>query len=124
MLLGRYAYTPHVCNPNSGDTADARPQDQLQRRLVAGEAEQPAYRVGSPCEQLLSACGRLQVGTYVPGAPKQLDNFTATPQWEDMWAQRPIDVGKFYASKVRSTPRLPFSLCIHAHGRRITSTPP
>ncbi|KAL1518961.1 hypothetical protein AB1Y20_003231 [Prymnesium parvum] len=47
-----------------------------------------------------------QVGTYVPGAPKQLDNFTATPQWEDMWAQRPIDVGKFYASKDNEYPTL------------------
>lgn len=40
-----------------------------------------------------------QVGTYVPGPPKTLGSFQATPGWEDLFAQRRIDTGNFYASK-------------------------
>jgi hypothetical protein len=41
-----------------------------------------------------------QLGSYTGGAPKVLGNFSATPGWEDLWAQRKIDQGDFYASKV------------------------
>lgn len=40
-----------------------------------------------------------QLGTYEPGTPKVLGRFTATPGWEDTFAQRRIDYGNFYASK-------------------------
>jgi len=40
-----------------------------------------------------------QMGTYAPGAPKVLSNFTATIGWEDVFGQRRIDQGQFYASK-------------------------
>ncbi|KAL3904877.1 MAG: hypothetical protein SGPRY_011125 [Prymnesium sp.] len=45
-----------------------------------------------------------EVGTYIPGAPRKLDIFSATPGFEDMWAWRRIDVGHFYASKVGTAP--------------------
>lgn len=40
-----------------------------------------------------------QMGTYTFGAPKVLGNFTATLDWEDLFVQRSIDKGAFYASK-------------------------
>ena len=40
-----------------------------------------------------------QLGTYIPGAPKELGHFQATEGWEDTFNQVRIDVGKFYASK-------------------------
>eukprot|EP00912_Choanoflagellata_sp_UC4_P001140 UC4_evm1s708 len=40
-----------------------------------------------------------QMGTYTPGAPKVLGTFVATPGYEDLFAQRRIDQGNFYASK-------------------------
>ena len=45
-----------------------------------------------------------QLGTHVAGAPKQLGTFAATPGWEDVFAQRKIDVGNFYASKDNEYP--------------------
>eukprot|EP00041_Stephanoeca_diplocostata_P021593 m.504556 g.504556 ORF g.504556 m.504556 type:complete len:649 (+) comp21862_c0_seq7:117-2063(+) len=45
-----------------------------------------------------------QLGTYVAGAPKQLGSFNATPGWEDMFVQRKIDQGGFYASKDNEYP--------------------
>jgi len=47
-----------------------------------------------------------QMGTYAPGAPKVLSNFTATKGWEDLFVQRCIDFGKFYASKDNLYPTL------------------
>lgn len=47
-----------------------------------------------------------QMGTYAPGAPKVLSNFTATKGWEDLFVQRRIDFGKFYASKDNLYPTL------------------
>ena len=49
-------------------------------------------------------CRTLSRVADAPGAPKVLGNFTATPGWEDMWAQRRIDVGNFYASKDNTYP--------------------
>eukprot|EP00935_MAST-01C_sp_MAST-1C-sp1_P001660 g1660.t1 len=40
-----------------------------------------------------------QLGTYAMGPPKALGNFTATPGWEDLFEQRKMDSGGFYASK-------------------------
>ena len=40
-----------------------------------------------------------QLGSYEAGAPKQLGNFSATPGWEDLFVNRRIDAGGFYASK-------------------------
>ena len=45
-----------------------------------------------------------QLGTYDAGKPKMPDNFTATPGWEDLFAQRKIDQGNFYASKDNEYP--------------------
>jgi len=33
-----------------------------------------------------------QLGTHVAGAPKQLGTFAATPGWEDVFAQRKIEL--------------------------------
>jgi hypothetical protein len=40
-----------------------------------------------------------QLGTYTAGAIGKLGSFVATPGWEDLFAQRKIDQGHFYASK-------------------------
>ena len=41
-----------------------------------------------------------QLGTYREGAPRvEVGGFNATPGWEDLFAQRRIDSGHFYASK-------------------------
>eukprot|EP00656_Telonema_subtile_P029809 TRINITY_DN32883_c0_g1_i1.p1 TRINITY_DN32883_c0_g1~~TRINITY_DN32883_c0_g1_i1.p1 ORF type:complete len:540 (-),score=103.10 TRINITY_DN32883_c0_g1_i1:172-1791(-) len=40
-----------------------------------------------------------QIGTYEAGAPKTLGGFAATPGWEELFEQRKIDQGNFYASK-------------------------
>ena len=45
-----------------------------------------------------------QLGTYSGAAVRELGNFTATPGWEDVFSQRRIDVGHFYASKDNSYP--------------------
>ena len=41
---------------------------------------------------------------YTPGEPKVLGTFQPTKNWEDTFAQRRIDVGKFYASKDNDYP--------------------
>ena len=41
---------------------------------------------------------------YTPGEPKVLGTFQPTENWEDTFAQRRIDVGKFYASKDNDYP--------------------
>lgn len=45
-----------------------------------------------------------QVGTYVAGPPMSTGNFSATPGWEDLYKQKKIDAGKFYASKDNEYP--------------------
>jgi hypothetical protein len=40
-----------------------------------------------------------QLGTYSANAAGQLGSFNATPGWEDLFVQRKIDQGHFYASK-------------------------
>jgi len=40
-----------------------------------------------------------QLGTYVANGPKQLGNFSAAAGWEDLFAQRKVDQGQYYASK-------------------------
>jgi len=45
-----------------------------------------------------------QLGSYVPAAPKTLGTFRATPGWEDVFVQKRIDVGNFYASKDNAYP--------------------
>ena len=47
-----------------------------------------------------------QLGTYAEGAPRVLGNFTPTPGWEDLFEQRRIDSGNFYASKDNEYPTL------------------
>lgn len=55
-----------------------------------------------------TSCGGdwTQMGTYTPGAPKELGNFTATTGWEDLFEQKKIDAGHFYASKDNEYPTL------------------
>jgi sucrose-6-phosphate hydrolase SacC (GH32 family) len=46
-----------------------------------------------------------QIGTYFPAGLKQnTDHFNATPGWEDVFAQKRIDTGNFYASKDNEYP--------------------
>ena len=45
-----------------------------------------------------------QLGTYSGAAVRELGNFTATPGWEDVFSQRRIDFGHFYASKDNAYP--------------------
>lgn len=40
-----------------------------------------------------------QAGTYVDGPPNTVPSFNATPAWEDLFQQRVVDRGFFYASK-------------------------
>ena len=47
-----------------------------------------------------------QVGNYVAGPPKTLGSFNATPGWEDLFVQKRIDFGEFYASKDNEYPTL------------------
>jgi sucrose-6-phosphate hydrolase SacC (GH32 family) len=51
-------------------------------------------------------CDLWQAGTYGAPAPKVLGNFSATPGWEDLFVQRQIDEGAFYASKDSEYPTL------------------
>lgn len=46
------------------------------------------------------------MGTYSSPPPKVLGNFTATPGWDDVWAQKRVDMGNFYASKDNEYPTL------------------
>lgn len=45
-----------------------------------------------------------QIGSYFPAPARQLGHFNATPGWEDIFAQKRIDVGNFYASKDNEYP--------------------
>lgn len=45
-----------------------------------------------------------QLGTYEAGPAKTLGSFQATPGWEDTFAQKRMDQGKFYASKDNEYP--------------------
>jgi sucrose-6-phosphate hydrolase SacC (GH32 family) len=67
------------------------------------EEEYEALRdsAGLPTNVHKTSCGGdwWQLGTYSVGGPGQLGSFNATPGWEDLFAQRKIDQGHFYASK-------------------------
>jgi sucrose-6-phosphate hydrolase SacC (GH32 family) len=66
-----------------------------------------AQKAGSlPTHVHKTSCGGdwWQLGSYQAGKPKEADNFTATPGWEDVWAQKRIDTGNFYASKDNEYP--------------------
>ena len=39
-----------------------------------------------------------------PGKPRELGTFNATPGWEDVFVQKRIDMGNFYASKDNEYP--------------------
>jgi sucrose-6-phosphate hydrolase SacC (GH32 family) len=68
-----------------------------------------ARRAGAlPTTVHKTSCGGdwWQMGTYVGGAPKKLGSFNATPGWEDLWDQKRIDEGQFYASKDSEYPTL------------------
>lgn len=62
---------------------------------------------GLPTNVHKTSCGGdwWQLGTY-SGADKVgvLGNFSATPGWEDVFSQRKIDQGNFYASKDNEYP--------------------
>ena len=77
----------------------------------AAYAAAAAAAVGSalPTRVHKTSCGGdwWQIGTYGAGAPKVLGTFTATPGWEDVFDQRKIDQGQFYASKDNTYPSLP-----------------
>ena len=45
-----------------------------------------------------------QLGDYEEGAPGALGSFAATPGWEELFAQRSLDAGAFYASKDNEYP--------------------
>lgn len=55
-----------------------------------------------------TSCGGdwTQLGTYVPAPAKVLGSFNATPGWEDLFVQKRIDQGGFYASKDNEYPTL------------------
>lgn len=55
-----------------------------------------------------TSCGGdwTQLGTYVPAPAKVLGAFHATPGWEDVFEQKKIDQGGFYASKDNTYPTL------------------
>ena len=67
------------------------------------EAEYETLRTGAglPTNVHKTSCGGdwWQLGTYNAGSKGTLGSFTATPGWEDLFAQRKIDQGHFYASK-------------------------
>merc|ERR1712072_185869 len=66
-----------------------------------------AQKAGSlPSHVHKTSCGGdwTQVGTYVAGKPKEVDQFNATPGWEDLFQQKRIDYGNFYASKDNEYP--------------------
>jgi len=56
---------------------------------------------GLPTHVHKTSCGGdfWQLGTYEDGPPKVIPSFKATPGWEDLFEQKIMDVGKFYASK-------------------------
>ena len=56
---------------------------------------------GLPTHVHKTSCGGdwWQLGTYANGPPKELGTFKVTPGWEDVFDQRRIDQGNFYASK-------------------------
>jgi sucrose-6-phosphate hydrolase SacC (GH32 family) len=70
-------------------------------------AYEEARRAGAlPTHVHKTSCGGdwWQVGTYTEAAPKVLGTFNATPGWEDLFVQKRIDVGNFYASKDNEYP--------------------
>ena len=66
---------------------------------AAYEAERAAGTLPNHVHKTSAGGDWWQIGTYVAGPPKTLGTFTATPGWEDVFAQRRIDTGNFYASK-------------------------
>jgi sucrose-6-phosphate hydrolase SacC (GH32 family) len=67
------------------------------------EAEYEAMRGGDglPTNVHKTSCGGdwWQLGSYSASKAGVLGNFSATPGWEDLWEQKKIDQGHFYASK-------------------------
>ena len=70
------------------------------------EQEYEAASSSLPTHVHKTSCGGdwWQLGTYTAGAPKQLGSFKATDSWTDVFAQKKIDQGGFYASKDNSYP--------------------
>ena len=54
-----------------------------------------ASAAGLPTHVHKTSCGGdwWQLGSYTPAAPKTLGTFNSTPGWEDLFAQRRIDMG-------------------------------
>mmetsp|Transcript_643 Transcript_643/g.2249 ORF Transcript_643/g.2249 Transcript_643/m.2249 type:complete len:403 (+) Transcript_643:532-1740(+) len=79
-------------------------------QLVAGTeaAYEEARRAGMPDTVHKTSCGGdwWQLGSYDPGAPRSVGSFKPTPGWEDVFAQKRIDQGNFYASKDNEYPTL------------------
>eukprot|EP00929_Paragymnodinium_shiwhaense_P066339 TRINITY_DN33267_c0_g1_i1.p1 TRINITY_DN33267_c0_g1~~TRINITY_DN33267_c0_g1_i1.p1 ORF type:complete len:563 (-),score=121.41 TRINITY_DN33267_c0_g1_i1:300-1988(-) len=50
-----------------------------------------------------------QLGTYTEPQPKGRDSFKATPGWEDLFAEKRMDAGNFYASKDNTYPSANYS---------------
>ena len=63
---------------------------------------------GLPTHVHKTSCGGdfWQLGTYTEGPPKVLGHFNATAGWEDLFAQRRIETGWFFASKDNLYPAL------------------
>jgi sucrose-6-phosphate hydrolase SacC (GH32 family) len=63
---------------------------------------------GLPTHVHKTSCGGdwWQLGTYTEGPPKLLGHFNATAGWEDLFAQRKIETGWFFASKDNLYPAL------------------
>lgn len=61
---------------------------------------------GLPTHVHKTSCGGdwWQLGTYTEGAPKELGSFKETEGWEDLFQQKKMDVGQFYASKDNEYP--------------------
>mmetsp|Transcript_4924 Transcript_4924/g.16476 ORF Transcript_4924/g.16476 Transcript_4924/m.16476 type:complete len:548 (+) Transcript_4924:27-1670(+) len=71
-------------------------------------AYEEARRAGMPDTVHKTSCGGdwWQLGSYDPGAPRSVGSFKPTPGWEDVFAQKRIDQGNFYASKDNEYPTL------------------
>lgn len=67
-----------------------------------------ALEAGLPDTVHKTSCGGdwWQLGSYTEGAPKTLGSFVATKGWEDLFVQKKMDQGDFYASKDNEYPIL------------------
>ena len=66
----------------------------------------------------MSAFIRRGMPAEVKGGPKQLGRFGATPGWEDLFDNKKLDAGAFYASKDNEYPPAPGAARARRRGPR------